>query len=178
MEWTIDRFEDIGSFWELRDFCNEFGTYPDDVDLDNVVDAEYISEQIQEMASDYRWDDITDALRDLNWNGNNYEEFEWGDNIRELTGDDLQNCKDEVLETLHEDGVYLPGEDEYEDEDDEDDVDGTEGEAGLPWYGGCMAGSHSRGLYGNIRMDGCYEEEQVVKCTLSDDDLMAIIQGR
>lgn len=174
MDWAIDKFEEISSFWELRDFCEEYEVYPDDIDFDNLVDSDYISEQIQDMARRYRWDDITDALRDLDWNGDNGEEFEWGDYVRELTSEDLETCKEQVLSALHEEGRHLEGEDGYDDPDESSDEEDEEEDVQWCEY---VDGSHVRGLYGGVTMDGCLQERRM-KCSFHDDDLMAIIQGR
>lgn len=127
MVWTIDEFMAM-SWWELRDFCEDRDVYPDCVDVDNLVDAELLSQTIAEWASHARWQDISYALRDLDWNGDYGEVYEFdGDEAKELKDSDLAEAKEEILQILHDNGEYLDGEyDEDEDEEEEEDEDEEE----------------------------------------------------
>lgn len=154
MAWTIDEFENAG-WYEFKDFCDEYSEYPSDVELEYLCDAEYVAERVKDMANNCRWEEITDYLYNLEWNGDNGEIFEDGDRVRELNNDDLAECKYEVLNSLHEQGIFLDGEESDEDDEDEEDDgnDVIETEHGFSHH---FPGCNKRGLYGTIQADPEY----------------------
>jgi len=172
MAWTYAEFTDINDWWDFRNFCEEYGVYPDDVNLDNLRSPDEVAEVVKDLAYSCRWDDITDYLRDLGWNGDNGETFEESDNeyyLRELTYDDLEECKGDVLQQLHDNGDYLDGE---EREECDDDV-GTEGSGDS---GDIILPRYNNKLYGTVVADAEYRNGDFgVNIDSPETDLMGLL---
>ena len=109
MVYTYQEFqEEVCSWWDLRDFCWEYhlGTYFNDIDLDRVVDDDYVEDQVRSMAGDYQWDDIMRYIYHLensSWGEGVY--YDDGNGLRELDDDDFEATKDEVLNWFRENGA-------------------------------------------------------------------------
>lgn len=174
MAYTYEEFNNIDSWWELRDFCEEYGVWPDNVDPDNVVDNEWITDRVQEWARDCEWSSIRDLLRYLS-NGDDGEVFEYDNygNLNELTDEDLETAKDQVLAGMHNEGILLDGEeDDEEEEEEEEDLDEPENEPPRQIY---VPPRVLNGLYGEIRTEGGFVVAP--KQTFRSDDLLEFLSG-
>lgn len=152
--YTYEDFENISSWWELRDFCEEVGYYPDSIDLDYIFDNDTLIERVVDYARDCQWEDVQYLLSNINWNGDHDEVYYDRDSAPvELDDRDFEAAKGEVLSNMHDDAVYLEGEDGYTDEDNEDEEIEDEPEVAAPNVIYTPSVS-KRGLYGRIAIDG------------------------
>ena len=163
MAYTFDEFDNISSWFELRDFCEEYGltTSYDDVDLNEIVDDYLLKERVQELAGDCRWGEISNLVRDLNdspWEENLYHDRGYG--LEELTWDYFDDTKAEVLTAFREDGNY------FEDEEPEDEDEEVEDEPASQYRPSKYRGISS--VYGRIAVQDCYDRPDVIGCSAED----------
>lgn len=166
MAWTIEDFQSC-SVWDLRDVCEEYGVNLDSIDIYDLFDADYLSEHIQELARSCRWEEITDELAELNWNGDNGEAFYYDYGVvKEFSCYDLPEAREEILRKIHEQGAHLEGEEGYEEE-----------EEPVPDYNPTRYVNPvcKRELYGSVRVDGGWYEAPSVN--FSDADFVQMIGG-
>lgn len=162
MSYTYDDFDSIGSWWDLKDFCEEYGleTNYTSVDLDEIVDDYWLKERVQELASDCQWNEIdtlVSGLSDSRWEDGIYHDRGYG--LEELDYDYFDETKEEVLAAFREEGYYF---DDEEDEDDEDDSATSNGMFASRYTGGV------RSVYGNVFVQDCYDQPDVVGCSAED----------
>lgn len=163
MAYTYDDFDEITSWWELRDFCHEYGltTSYDDVDLDEIVDDYYLKERVQELADGCYWNEIyhiVSNLEDSHWEERLYHDRGYG--LEELTWDYFDPTKEEVLAAFREDGNH------FEDEEPEDEDEEVEDEPSQ-----YRPSKYTRGVssvYGRIAVQDCYDTPDVVGCNAED----------
>ena len=121
---TRAEFENIDSWYDLKDFCYEIGCdYCDDIingdELDERVDEEIVNAL---RYGSWDWKDIRGALRDIPDNSDGYDfliingelDYSYADN------DDFERYKYDVREYAEERGDF---DDDEEDEEPEEDCD-------------------------------------------------------
>lgn len=115
--------EEVTDFGELRNFCDNEG-----IDIcDCVMDGEYFDEiildRIRERGYFDTWQEVYRFLRDLPDGAAYYIENDYGE-INEVTDDDFEELKQQVLDHMDEHDYWEP-----EDEDAEEDTEEPDGEA-------------------------------------------------
>ena len=113
---TRQEFEDIGSWWELIDFCQDYEcSYCDDVYSEGSRDN-YIDDDLEYMAENNGWMTIRDILNDIPTGYEYYhrKDGEWFG----LDDDDLEDYKTDILEWGDINDIW----------------DEEEEEEGEPWY--------------------------------------------
>lgn len=128
MSWTREEFDNITSWWELRNVCDEYDVDADSFCVQEIYDVDGIADHIRDLASDYMWGYIYRAVCELmNRDGEDGEAFYMNDDeeFRMLDVGDMETAKEEILENLHSRGIWLDGElDDEEDDDNEEEYEG------------------------------------------------------
>ena len=127
---TINEFvESITDWWDLKNFCDEYGCYIcDDIYDDDGVNG-YINDRLYDMCREESWEDVRDWLNNFadSYGEGYYRIDEYGD-IYYMDEADFQGCKEEVLQWALRDGAV----EEY-DEDEDLEEEGSEPEEVCPY---------------------------------------------
>lgn len=109
--------DDITTFCELRDFCNDEGLS----DCDDYFDADDLDDEVYNDMndSDYGWRSLRDHLYAIDTDCDFYRRDGCLD-YTPMYEDDLCELKDSVLDYMDNYREWDPEEDDDEDEDDED----------------------------------------------------------
>lgn len=114
---TRQEFEDISTWRELIDFCNDYScSYCDDVCSEDVRDS-YINYSLEYMARENNWTNLRDTLNDIPTGYDYYRKNDYGDWYG-LDDNDLEDYKSDIFDWADENGIF-----------DDDEEDGEE-----PWY--------------------------------------------
>lgn len=166
MAYTYDDFDNINSWFELRDFCEEYGltTSYDNVDLNEIVDDYWVKERVMELASECCWNEIymlVNNLEDSSWEDSLYHNRGYG--LEALGWEYFDDTKAEVLVEFRDEGNT------FEDEDEEaDDENEGFGEGMMNQYRPSQYTRGVRSVYGRITVQDCYEQPDVVGCSAED----------
>ena len=159
MGYTREEFQEISSWWDLRDFCYDYriGTDYDNIDLDEIMDDDSVQSYVDDLSREYRWDDIYRAVADL-YNSQWGEGLYYMDDgrIRTIDDCDIDEIKDQVLERFREEGNYFDDEEPEELEDNDDTASVGK------YYGGV------RSVYGMVNVPYCCEQSNVIGCSAED----------
>lgn len=118
-------YDEIDSWWRLKDFCIDVGCgYCDDVYDDESRD-EYLNDDIEDWARNNTWMDLRDMLSNLETGYEYWRLDDYGDWIGLDEGSDFREARDEVAEWCDDNGMW----DEEEDEDEDDEEDAPEEES-------------------------------------------------
>lgn len=122
-------FENVTSWWELKDFCSEQRCELCDDVYDDESRDDYINEDLVDWARNDNWYDLRDRLNNLDagydyWRLDDYGEWTGLDD-----DDDLEEMKREVAEWVDDYGDW--DDDEEEADDDEEEVFDDEEDAPL-----------------------------------------------
>lgn len=119
--------DDVTSWWELLDFCNEeFCDYCDDIYSSDARDDEINEYDLDDWARNYTWRQLLDILSELDDGYEYYRKDEYGE-WESLSDYDFDNYKDDVLRWADDNDVFEDDEEEdpadygIEDDDELDD---------------------------------------------------------
>lgn len=120
-------FENVTSWWELKDFCDEQRCSLCDDVYDDEARDDYINEYLSEWARNENWYDLRVRLDNLETGYEYWRLDDYGD-WTGLDDDDLDNMKDEVAEWVDDYGDWDDDEEEVDEEEDEEPFDDEEEE--------------------------------------------------
>ena len=105
--------EEINSFDDLLNFCNDNNIY----ELEDVIDSESLDEYIWEEIRDFTgtWEDLRDRLYDIETGYSWYRRDGWLEYVY-LDEDDFYRYKSDVIERADDLGIW-DDEDQAEDDD-------------------------------------------------------------
>lgn len=160
MAYSREEFNEIYSWWELRDFCYEYNLSIE-TDLDCVVDDEWLSESIRQSARDYLWDEISRLVSRLyDSRGDGYYLIDCGE-ATELTEEDFDTAKQQAYDEFRRLG------NRFEDEEEEEET-------------GMYPGSNTASMYGRVltyHNDEAQEAPDGVEQVTPEEFEMAVCGG-
>lgn len=109
---------DVSSWWELIDFCNDEGCDICSDVVDDDYKDEYVNEHLTEWARENTWQDLLDILRNIPDDSNYYRFDDYGDLESLDDYSDFENYKEDVLNWADDRECW-----DEEDEEDEYEVE-------------------------------------------------------
>lgn len=118
---TVTEFnENITTWWELKEFCDEYNCWVCDSIYDDDSVNDYINNRLYDMARDEQWEDVRSWLDQFaDGYGEGYYHIDEYEDITYLDDEDFINYKDEVLAWALDHDV-VEGDTDEEDDEDED----------------------------------------------------------
>lgn len=149
--------EDVNSWFDLRDFCeaNGLSVRHAGIDLDEIVDDEWLEDYVNNLAHDCAWEDIYHLISRLE--NSRYGDclyYDCGDGLEVLDEEYFEHFKELILEDFRESGLHF---------DDEEEEEGAEEPPVSQWWNRGV-----RSLYGNIQSDMCYSEPDIAGASFSE----------
>lgn len=132
----VEFFENVTSWWELKDFCSD-----EQCDIcDDIYDEEgrddYINDCLMNWARNDSWTELLSRLEDIPTGYDYYRYDDYGDWVG-LDDGDFDEIRDEVAEWMDDNGYWDNDEEEANDDeeevfDDEEDAPSTDPEDAEP----------------------------------------------
>lgn len=150
--------EDVNSWFDLRDFCeaNGLSVRHAGIDLDEIVDDEWLEDYVNNLAHDYAWDDIYRLISRLE---NSYYGdclyYDYGDGLEVLDNEYFEEFKENTLNEFRASGLHF--------DDEEEEEEGAEEPPASQWWN-CGI----RSLYGNIQSDMCDSQPDIAGANFSE----------